>query len=163
MPMDVPAYVIEHARAADAELWPVLVAIARYETWPRWDPASQGDYKLELGGPLVPAVTDGAFPTSFGYLQFHTDGGLGTGINPSVLLDGRTNMRLGAQHLRFELGRGKTLYEAMWPWSTRDLAWAYYQDLMARRVNDPIPPAPLLRVEPVIAFASILMLLILVI
>ncbi len=116
------------AKAASATLWPVLLAIAKFESV--WDPAALGDYKLVRGGPIVERTTPGSFPCSFGYLQFYTDGGLGDGHPVDKLLDGAYNMRLGATSIQDQLDLGRTLYQALRPWSTRDAAINYLPSLV---------------------------------
>jgi len=104
----VPAQAIADAKAADGELWPVLLAIAGPESSWRAD-----------------AIGDNG--TSFGYLQMHTPGGLGDGHSIAELLDGVTNLRLGAQYIRQRLANGASLYDALSPWSARPQAWALLQ------------------------------------
>lgn len=132
MAVSIPSQAIADAQAADSELWPVLLAIAGPES--TWYAKAKGDYKLAWGGPIVPKDTPGAFPTSFGYLQYYQDGGLGTGIDANILLDGPSNMRLGASYIRGRLREGASLYDALSPWSARPEAWALLQRIQTEGV-----------------------------
>mgnify|MGYP001584767810 CR=1 FL=1 len=91
--------------------------------------------KLAWGGSIVPCWVEGSFPTSFGYTQFHVDGGLGTGIASEVLLDGVTNFRLAAQHIRGDLAAGNSLYDALWPWTARPQIWVLYQRILVEGIE----------------------------
>ena len=159
--VNVPLQVIADARAADVSLWPILVAIAKYES--AYEPSAKGDYKTERGGVIVPRTTAGAFPTSFGYLQIHTDGGLGDGLSESRLLNGPYNMAVGAGQIRYELSQGKTLYQAIRFWSTRDAAWALYRQMVREGVNDrPIDAAqgdPQRGLVPILLSLGVLLIL----
>lgn len=133
MAVSIPIQAVNDAKTADSELWEILLAIAGPEsTWRAW---AKGDCKLAWGGAIVPCTVEGSFPTSFSYTQLHVDGGLGTGYAPEVLLNGVTNFRLAAQHIRGELSAGRTLYEALWPWTTRPQAWALYQRILAEGIE----------------------------
>lgn len=109
MPIDAPPAIIEAAQAADAQLWPLLLAIAKYESG--YTPEAIGDNGC-----------------SYGLLQFNTCGGLGAGHSPENLMDAGYNLRLGAQYIRAQTAAGASLYEALQPWSVRDRAWAQYQE-----------------------------------
>ncbi len=116
MSVQVPAQAIEDARGADGELYPVLLAIARYESG--YNPQAIGD-----GG------------CSKGYLQFNQCGGLGAGHSDAELLDGPSNMRLGAQYIRGRLAGGASLWDALQPWSVRSQAWALLQQMQAEGIE----------------------------
>ncbi len=103
------------AQSIDSGLTPVLLALAKYESV--YDPGAIGD-----GG------------TSFGLLQMHQGGGLGDGHSQTDLLNPEYNLRLGAQYIRGRLANGASLYDALSPWSVRDLAWA---DLQAQGYTGP--------------------------
>lgn len=129
--VQIPAQAIRDAQAADAELWPVLLAIAGPES--SWNPGAIGD-----GG------------TSFGYLQFHQEGGLGDGHAIADLLNGPYNMQAGAQYIRGRLASGASLWDALQPWSTRPAA----MDLLARIQSEGVDGvAGDIRVEPASAVA----------
>ncbi len=148
MAVQIPPQAIADAKAGAGDLWQIVLAIAGPESG--WDSQAKGDYKLAWGGPLVDRNTPGAFPTSFGYTQFHVDGGLGTGIPVDRLLNGVENFRLAAEHIRADMALGKSLAEALWPWSTRDAAWELYQRILSEGIagvdggSPPsgTPPAP---------------------
>lgn len=116
MAVQVPAQAIEWAKSADAELWPVLLALAKYESG--FDPQAVGD-----GG------------CSKGLLQYNTCGGLGNGHSDAELFDPVVILTLGAQYIRREMASGKSLYEALWPWSVRPSAWALLQRMCAEGIE----------------------------
>ncbi len=99
------------AQQVDGQLWPILVGLARYES--TFDPRAVGD--------------DGC---SYGLTQWYTCNGLGTGHDPAKLQDGPTNLTLTAAHLRQQLARGKTLWDALQPWfNTRKRALDYAEQI----------------------------------
>lgn len=116
MSVSVPAQALADARAADSDLWPVLLAIAGPESG--YNPRAVGDQGC-----------------SKGYLQFNQCGGLGAGHSDSELLDGVSNFRLGAQYIRGRLNAGAGLYDALSPWSTRGAAWALYQRMQSEGIE----------------------------
>lgn len=132
MAVSIPIRAVQDARQADSELWRILLAIAGPESG--WRSQAKGDCKLNWGGAIIPCAVEGSFPTSFGYTQLHIDGGLGAGYAPEVLLDGVTNFRLAARHIRGELSAGKSLYDALWPWSARPEIWALYQRIQSEEI-----------------------------
>jgi len=101
----IPAQAIADAKSADSELWPVLLALAGPES--SWRSDAIGDKGCSIG-----------------YLQMNMCGGLGTPYSRQELLDGVRNFSLGAQYIRQERAGGKSLYDALWPWSARPQAWA---------------------------------------
>lgn len=145
MAVQVPYQALQDAQSADGELWPVLLALA----WPesRYNPGAIGDNGC-----------------SKGYLQFNQCGGLGAGHSDAELLDGPSNMRLGAQVIRGKLASGMSLWDALQPWSTRPTAWALLQQMQAEGIEGagPVPQlaggAPLDR--PVLVAIGALALLI---
>lgn len=114
--VQVPAQALADAQGADGDLWPVLVALAKPESG--YNPRAVGD-----GG------------CSLGYLQFNQCGGLGAGHPDEELLDGPSNMRLGAQYIRGRLNGGASLWDALQPWSTRSQAWELLQQMQAEGVE----------------------------
>ena len=133
MAVQIPAQAIADARAGAGELWQLVLAIAQPES--SWRVDAEGDFKLFRGGPIVPKGTPGAFPTSFGYTQMYTDGGLGNGYSAAELKDGPTNFRLAANAIRATLNGGGSVYDALQPWSTRDAAYALYQRIQAEGIE----------------------------
>lgn len=127
--LGIPSQILAEAKAASATLWPVLVAIARYES--DFNEKALGDWKLQWGGPIVGSQTPGAFPTSFGLLQFHVDGGLGAGHDVGRLLEAGYNLKLGAEYIQGRLDGGATLHEALQPWSVREDALALLPRIVA--------------------------------
>jgi hypothetical protein len=126
----VPGQAIGDARrgASEAgypELWPLLVALAYYES---------------IGNPG--AIGDAG--CSFGYLQFNTCGGLGQGEAIGDLLDGVYNMRLGARIIGDRLRAGWDVWSAVRDWTTRPQAIPLYQQIVAEGVggSTPVPPTP---------------------
>lgn len=124
--LQIPAQAVRDAYAADAELAPVLLAIAGPESTWRANPEPPGD--------------DGS---SFGYTQLHVGGisvlypgaGLGDGHPIEQLRDGVTNFRIAAAAIRARLARnGGDMYDALQPWSTRDEAWALLQQIKTESI-----------------------------
>ena len=112
----VPAQALADAQGADGELYPVLLALARFESG--YNPGAIGDNGC-----------------SYGYLQMNRCGGLGAPYSEAQLLDGPTNMRLGAQYIRGRLAAGASLYDALSPWSVRPQAWELLQDMQAQGIE----------------------------
>lgn len=133
MAVQVPSHILAALQGIDRELWPALIALAYYES--TWREDAEGDFKLYWGGPIVSRDTPGAFPTSFGLLQYHVDGGLGTGMDPGALKHGPTIMRLGAEYIRGRLASGVSLWDALSPWSTRSQAWELMQRIGAEGIE----------------------------
>jgi hypothetical protein len=113
------------AAAGYPELWPLLVALAYYES--TGNPGAIGDAGC-----------------SFGYLQFNTCGGLGQGQAIGDLLDGVYNMRLGARIIGDRLRAGWDVWSAVRDWTTRAHAIPLYQQLVAEGVvgSTPVPAEP---------------------
>lgn len=94
-------------RAGAPETWPYLVAISYYETrGDPWNPNLVGDNGC-----------------SFGVMQFNQCGGLGAYHEVDELIDIENSYYLAASYIKKELDEGYSMYEALWPWSVRDLAW----------------------------------------
>lgn len=133
MAVQIPAQAIADAKLGAGDQWMVCLAIAGPES--SWTADAKGDYKTRLGGPIVPKTTPGAFPTSFGYLQYHVDGGLGQGHKISDLLNGVYNMRQGGNYIRARLAAGTNVYGAMQPWTTRPAAYRLYERIRAEGIE----------------------------
>ena len=133
MAVQIPIQAVHDAQEADFGLRDILLAIAGPESG--WDSQAKGDCKLAWGGIIVPCITPGSFPTSFSYTQLHIDGGLGDGIPPERLLNGVYNFQLAARHIRGEIASGKSLYDALWPWSARPAIWALYERIQAEGIE----------------------------
>jgi hypothetical protein len=116
MAVQIPAQAILDAKTADSDLWQLLLAIAGPESGYRSD-----------------AVGDAG--CSLGYLQFNTCGGLGNGHSQAELFNGANNFRLGAQYIKGRMANGASLYEALQPWSARDLAWALYDRIRSEGIE----------------------------
>lgn len=112
MPFDVPVNIIQWAQAAsgNSDVQAALIVVSYYES--SWNPNAIGDNG-----------------TSFGLMQMHQGGGLGDGYTQEQLLDGPTNFRLAAQYIEGRLSQGANLYDALQPWTTRDLAWPKIQEI----------------------------------
>jgi hypothetical protein len=129
VPIDAPAGAINDAQAGAAaagypDLWPLLLAIARYES--TWRTGAVGDNGCSLG-----------------YLQFNQCGGLGAGHGAAELFDGVANMRLGAQIIGDRLAAGWSLRDALRDWTTRDLAIPLYYGYLDVLAGEPTPtPSP---------------------
>ena len=138
--LSVPSNTLSDVGAAtsDSNVQAALVAIAYYESG--WNAGAIGDYTLDCQTFYTAATAPaGAWPTSFGYLQMHNGGdggqcaaGLGAGYSSTQLLDGQFNMSLGAGYISNRLANGASMYDAMSPWSTRDEAYALYQQIVAQ-------------------------------
>lgn len=114
--VQIPAQAILDAKTADSDLWQLLLAIAGPESGYRSD-----------------AVGDNG--CSLGYLQFNTCGGLGNGHSQAELFNGVNNFRLGAQYIKGRMANGASLYEALQPWSARDLALALYNRIRSEGIE----------------------------
>lgn len=140
MGVDIPSHAIADSQAA-GELWDVVLAIAGPESG--WNPRARGDWTIDGVRWFTEAQAPaGAWPTSFGYLQMHTPGGLGDGHSIDELLDGPTNFRLGAEYIRYRLGMGSSLWDAMSPWSARPAAWALLERIRSEGITGVSGPGP---------------------
>jgi len=125
--IQIPAAIWTAANQAAPDLALFLSAIALNES----PTGSPGDWTFSAdgSGPYWPAGTPGTHPTSFGYLQLHTPGGLGDGYSIAQLNDPVTNFAIGAAYVR---AHGGATYAALGAWTTAQADWATYQQLLAQ-------------------------------
>lgn len=130
MSVAIPALAVRDAqegaaRAGYPGVWQILLALAGPESGYNPRPPGYND--------------DGS---SFGYLQLHVGGlsalfpgaGMGDGHATAELLDGPSNMAIGAAHVGAQLAAGRSVAEALAPWSTRPAALALLERIQTEGI-----------------------------
>ena len=146
MSVTIPRQAIQDSASA-GDLWQLVLALAWATS--NWDATAEGSWKAYRGGPQISANMPGAFATAYGYTLWDTDGGLGDGIAPAILLDGRTHMRLTGDYLRAATRANKgDLNGALSAWPARAVALSLYQRIKVEGIKvtetgEVIPPTAL--------------------